>query len=82
MKGLVMPPGISPRPGSAGAEKPWQQLLKQLPLGGVRPAPGDDTPFMGSEVGTGTATTSTAVNGIRQRRGGAAAAADDNNLEE
>lgn len=59
---VSMSPLISPRHG----ERPWQQLLKQLPLGGNGgvPAPGDDTPFLGSETSTGVSTGT-----LRQRRG-------------
>lgn len=60
---------LSPR-----EEKPWQQLLKQLPVAG-RPAPGDDTPYVGSEAtrindrtaGMGSGRTEIGGGGIRLR---------------
>jgi len=55
-------PLVSPRP----PDKPWQQLLKQLPLSKLRPATGEDTAYMGSEA----AGTSSAASTLRQRRGG------------
>ena len=51
-------------------ERPWQHLLKQLPMQGS-PAPGDDTPYVGSEVertlGMGSGRTELGGGGIRLR---------------
>ena len=49
--GAASPPTTSPSTGAPSPrdERPWQKLIKQLPLQG-RPAPGDDTPYVGSEA--------------------------------
>lgn len=68
--------GGSPPESAPRAERPWQQLLKQVPAGG-RPLPGEDTPYVGSDAAAGGGSGRVELGGGGIRLRGASSASRD-----